>query len=64
MHTKTVIHIISENYRVIEHQLTDNNEIVEVFFKVSDSNNHEFIDDKFNELSEAISFINNLTFNQ
>ena len=64
MHTKTVIHIIRENYRVIEHQLTDNNELVELLFNVGDSNNHEFIDDKFNELSEAISCINNLTFNQ
>jgi len=51
MHTKTVIHKISENYRVIEHQRIDNDEIVEVFFKVSDSNNYEFIEDKFDKLS-------------
>ena len=41
----------SENYRVIEHQRIDNDEIVEVFFKVSDSNNYEFIEDKFDKLS-------------
>ncbi len=61
MHTKTVIHKISEKYQVIEYRLIDNNEIVEVFFKVSDSENNE-LEGKFDEMSEAISYINNLTF--
>ncbi len=60
MHTKTVIRI-SEKYQVIEYRLIDNDEIVEVFFKVSDSENNEF-EGKFDEISEAISYINNLTF--
>jgi len=60
LHTKTVIRI-SEKYQVIEYRLIDNDEIVEVFFKVSDSENNEF-EGKFDEISEAISYINNLTF--
>ncbi len=60
MHTKTVIHEITEIYRVIEYQVIDNDETVNVFFKVSYLND-EF-EDKFDKLSEAIAYINNLTF--
>jgi len=60
LHTKTVIRI-SEKYQVIEYRLIDNDEIVEVFFKASDSENNE-LEEKFDEISEAISYINNLTF--
>jgi len=35
MPTNSVIHKISENYWVIEHQLIDKDEISEVFYKVS-----------------------------
>ena len=61
MHTKTVIHKISEKYHVIEYRRIDNDKIVGVFFKVSDSENNE-LEGKFDEMSEAISYINNLTF--
>jgi hypothetical protein len=60
MHTKTVIHEITEIYRVIEYQVIDNDETVNVFFKVSYLDD-EF-EDKFDKLSEAIAYINNLTF--
>ena len=42
MHTETVIHKISKEYRVIEYQVIDNNEIVEVYFKVSYLDENEF----------------------
>ena len=61
MPTKTGIHKISENYQVVEHQIIENDEIAEVFYKVSDTDNNEF-GGKFGELSKAISYINNLTF--
>jgi hypothetical protein len=61
MHTKTVIHKISAKYRVIEYQLIENNEIIEVFFKASDSDNNEF-GEKYDEISDAIAYINNITF--
>ncbi len=61
MPTNSVIHKISENYWVIEHQFIDKDENSEVFYKVSDTDNNEF-GGKFYKLSEAISYINNLTF--
>lgn len=61
MHTRTVIHKISDRYKVIEHQRIDNGKIVEVFFKVSDFDDNEY-GGKYNDLSEAISYINNITF--
>ncbi len=61
MHTETVIHKISKEYRVIEYQVIDNDEIVEVYFKVSYLDENEF-EGTFDELSKAISYINNLTF--
>ena len=61
MYTRTVIHKISERYQIIEHQLIDNGKIVEVFFKVSDYDNNEY-GGKYDELSEAISYIKDITF--
>ena len=61
MQTKTVIYRISKKYHVIEYRLIKNDKIVQVFFKVSDSDNNEF-GGKYDEISDAISYINNITF--
>ena len=61
MQTKTVIHRISKKYHIIEYRLIENDKIIEVFFKISDSDNNEF-GEKCDEISDAISYINNITF--
>ena len=61
MQTRTVVHKISERYRVVEYQVTDNGKTVEVYFKVRDSFGNEY-GDRYDELSDAISYIKNITF--
>ena len=61
MQTRTVVHKISEHYKVVEYQVTKDGKIVEVYYKVRDSFDNEY-GDRFDELPDAISYIKNITF--
>ena len=62
MQISKIIHNISEKYRVIEYKIMgDGNKVSEVYYKVCYLDDDEY-NEKFTELSDAISYINNLTF--
>ena len=61
MSTRTVVHNISEQYKVVEYQVTDHGKIVETYYKVRDRFDYEY-EGRFDELSDAIAYIRDITF--